>query len=252
MSVDHLDRAVLTALVRIVGRPGATGILYEHRMGDFAEEGVEPATARAVLHSLQARELVERQHETNLVPNPRYRRPTTPPAFAAMQRVTEMYAPQGEPEFLERRGQAVWQLTKSGSAVVASLGAPLRAAATAQEAAAGTKVVPAADRFVALDDNQAEVLKAREAVEEVLATAREANELTATPEDRLAVIREVEGLSALLKGSSVRAAALWQATRESGVLRWLATECASAYVQAAALAALGALGLLAAKLLGSG
>ena len=101
--------------------------------------------------------------------------------------------------------------------------------------------VPAADRFVSLEDNRHEIQEARRAVDDLASLLKGSNNLFADPEERLYVLREVGLLQSSLSGPTVRLATLWQATVESGPIRWLAKESASAAVKAAVERAVAAL-----------
>ena len=104
------------------------------------------------------------------------------------------------------------------------------------------ELIPAADRFVSLDHNSREYREAVDAVAVLADTIRVTNSpIFADEGQRLAVLSEVNGIQGLLKATTVRVAAVWQAVREHGVLRWLASAGAGGVLGNVAYDALKAL-----------
>lgn len=87
---------------------------------------------------------------------------------------------------------------------------------------ASAELIPGSDRFVTLDHNSREYREAVDAVAALENAIRVTNlPIFADEGQRLAVLSEVQGIQGLLKATTVRVAAVWQAVRENGVLRWL-------------------------------
>ncbi len=95
--------------------------------------------------------------------------------------------------------------------------------------------VPAADRFVSIGHNSQGFSDAISSLSDLAEEVRKTNvDLTADPADKLAIYREVENLKSLLEESKVRVAAIITATRENGILHWLAVQTASGTINALA------------------
>lgn len=94
--------------------------------------------------------------------------------------------------------------------------------------------VPAADRFVGIDHNSTEFQEAGKALEELVAEVRGSNELSVNAEDRACILSEVQSLRELIKLPRVRVSVIVDATRESGILGWLAKEIGSGVIKALA------------------
>ena len=105
-------------------------------------------------------------------------------------------------------------------------------------------LVPAADRFVLRSDNQTAFQQASDSVACLTKAVRGANGLFADPDERLGVIRELEGVSRLLDGAKVRAAAVFDVISGKGVVRWLTRAGAAGVVGELATGALRALARL--------
>lgn len=105
----------------------------------------------------------------------------------------------------------------------------------------GSDVVPAADRFVTLDHNDPLVHDAQKAVANLADEITRSNDLHVTGDERLALVREVEGVQSLLAGKAVRASAIWAAVRENSAISWLSKETGSGVIRALAGAAVLAL-----------
>jgi len=104
------------------------------------------------------------------------------------------------------------------------------------------KTAPAANRFVPIDHNSQPYKDADSSLDELSAQISGDNsELFADPADRVAVLSEVNGIRELIKGTMVRATAVLAATRDSGVLSWLAQQTASELVRTFAAKAIAAL-----------
>lgn len=104
------------------------------------------------------------------------------------------------------------------------------------------EVIPAADRFVALDHNSAEYKNAVESVDRLTNAIRTTNiPLFVDQSQRLAVMREAEGIRNLLNGTSVRLAAIAQHIRAGGFLPWLVVAAGAGVVGNYAYAAIEAL-----------
>lgn len=94
--------------------------------------------------------------------------------------------------------------------------------------------VPAADRFVSTQDNQAEVLQAIESIEALAKAISSSNELFANSDERLQVSKEINTLKEIIEQPTIRISALWDATRNNSLLKWLAEQAVSAIVRGAA------------------
>jgi len=103
------------------------------------------------------------------------------------------------------------------------------------------KLIPAAGRFVSRDDNLPIVQRAEQELQSLKEGLLTANDLCVTPDQRLAVISEVEGLLSLLKQPLIRIRAIYEATRDHAVLKWLAAGAGAGIVGAKADAAVNAL-----------
>jgi hypothetical protein len=111
----------------------------------------------------------------------------------------------------------------------------------AQDSDQENSMVPASDRFVSRSDNSLLFEKAEHELDTLIEAVRTANDLKVTADERLAIIREVEGTRSILKEPAVRARAIYHATHQNAALGWLAKEAASGVVRAAAAAAVTAL-----------
>lgn len=98
--------------------------------------------------------------------------------------------------------------------------------------------IPASDRFVSRSDNEDAAQSAIQALSELSERIRNSNELTASPEERAALSKEVDGLKEGVAQSKIRVATIWNAITGSGVLRWLAERAADATLNALALDAI--------------
>ena len=86
----------------------------------------------------------------------------------------------------------------------------------------GLPPAPPQDRFLRRSDNESAFAAAVVALDGLTDAVRSSNSLFAAAEERLAIVREVEGLRRLLDHGVVRARALWDAIRPRGILGWLA------------------------------
>lgn len=142
-------------------------------------------------------------------------------------------------------GSAAYALTNRGLTAVSDL----RASSTKEQIADASSSkatdtnfpVPASDRFVTRSDNVPLFEKAEQELEALTEAIRAANELKVTADERLAILSEVEGVRALVNQRVVRARAVYDATRDSAALGWLAKEASSGVVRALAAAAVTAL-----------
>ncbi len=107
-----------------------------------------------------------------------------------------------------------------------------------------SSLVPAADRFVHIDDNSGKREAAQEAVERLAAEVRKSNSLFINGAEKDTVETELTGLRTLLNGSVVRAQSIWQTISGNGVVRWIAQQSVGAAIGALALAAIAALAAL--------
>lgn len=103
------------------------------------------------------------------------------------------------------------------------------------------KITSASDRFVPLDHNSRPYKEADGALEELNKAVIGDNQIFATPEDRAAVLSEIKSLREILNNAVVRVSAVWTATRDSGVLGWLAKEATSGVIRTLATKAVEAL-----------
>lgn len=103
----------------------------------------------------------------------------------------------------------------------------------------GAEYIPAADRFVPINHNSQEVAEAKSALEKLEKRIKTSNELTASQSERLAMISEIQGVRQLLDQPAVRIASIWAATKNSGILAWLATHTADAAITALATEVVG-------------
>ena len=98
-----------------------------------------------------------------------------------------------------------------------------------------TLVIPAADRFVSLSHNSAEVNQAKSALSNLADEIRKTNtELTADPADKIPISREIENLKLLLEESKIRIGVILTATQENSILLWLTLQTASGTIKALA------------------
>ncbi|WP_298284308.1 hypothetical protein [Acidocella sp.] len=111
------------------------------------------------------------------------------------------------------------------------------------------KVAPAADRFVSLSDNQIDTTQAVAAIEKLDKAVRESNELTIDAQDRLQLSREIHVIKDILTEPRIHVVALYDAAKNSSLLKWLAEQTASVAVKLAATDTIQALGHLLQKLL---
>ncbi len=96
--------------------------------------------------------------------------------------------------------------------------------------------IPAADRFVSLTDNQNEVAQAVTALGELSDAIRNTNDpLTANPEDRLLLSKEVDLLKDLISQPRIQVVALYNAIYRNSTVKWLAEQIISGVVQQAAI-----------------
>ncbi|HEY3847963.1 MAG TPA: hypothetical protein VGL95_12710 [Acetobacteraceae bacterium] len=105
----------------------------------------------------------------------------------------------------------------------------------------GIGTVPAADRFVSLNHNSPEYTKAEAALDELTEAIRGSNDLFADPDQKLAVLSEMDDLRTRLKGPVVRAASIWYSLQRTGAVGWLATEAGAGLVRDLAVKAFHAL-----------
>jgi hypothetical protein len=101
--------------------------------------------------------------------------------------------------------------------------------------------IPAADRFVTRSDNAPLFERAEQELEALTEAVRAANDLRVTADQRMAIIREVEGIHDLVRQSAVRARAIYDAVRENSLLKWLAVAAGAGVVGEKATAAVNAL-----------
>lgn len=102
-----------------------------------------------------------------------------------------------------------------------------------------TTEIPASDRFVSLDHNSRDFNEAIETLEKIADRVEKSNELIADKAQRLAIIREVNGLKELIQQPSVRAVTIWHSIKGSGVLAWLTVHGSDAVLNALAVEAVG-------------
>ena len=101
--------------------------------------------------------------------------------------------------------------------------------------------IPAADRFVTRSDNAPLFERAEQELEALTEAVRTANDLRVTADQRLAIIREVEGIRDLVRQPAVRARAIYDAVSENSLLKWLTVAAGAGVVGEKATAAVNAL-----------
>lgn len=101
--------------------------------------------------------------------------------------------------------------------------------------------IPAADRFVTRSDNAPLFEEAEQQLEALTEAVRTANDLKVTADQRMAIIREVEGIRDLVRQPVIRARAIYDAVRENSLLKWLAVAAGAGVVGDKAVAAVNAL-----------
>lgn len=81
--------------------------------------------------------------------------------------------------------------------------------------------IPAADRFVSIDDNQHLVVEAKESLIELSTAIKDANKIVADREDQIRLSREVDYISELISQPRIHISALWDAAKNNSTLKWL-------------------------------
>jgi hypothetical protein len=209
--VSGLDRAILRQLKSSAGQHGKDGWLHEPYLEDFEALGVSGEIVRARLPALVDEGLLEF-------------RPSRPHLTINL----------GEKQF-EVPSNRAWRLTDMGADLAFS---DMEAAGSEPNSIA----VPASDRFVALNHNSPEYREGIEAIGRLSEAVRTTNSaLFADESQRLAVVREIEGIKELLNGTSVRLAAIAQHVRDGSVLLWIAGAAGAGVVGNSAYAAVEAL-----------
>lgn len=207
MAVSDLTistRDFLTALCKSLNHPKSDGKVYESGLASF---GYPAAVSRGLLSSL-----IDKG----------YIRQVEPPTHS------------GLPSFIQSRRIDWWELTAKGAEFMLALASePSRASKPVQ--------VPASDRFVSRTDNESVFSDAEKKLDELIEAVRISNDLRISGEERLAVLSEIQGVRSLIAAPISRAAAIFNATRESAALGWLAKEAGSGTIRALAGAAVVAL-----------
>ena len=98
----------------------------------------------------------------------------------------------------------------------------------------GADPIPA-DRFVTINRNSPAFRQADEVLDRLAHAVRGSNDLFANADERLAVVREVEGVSKAIRAGVVRAAAVLS---DNSVIAFLAKEGVSAVIRTLAVEAL--------------
>lgn len=110
--------------------------------------------------------------------------------------------------------------------------------------------IPAGNRFVSLLDNQNEVSQAITALDQLSDAISKTNDpLTANPEDRVLLSKQVNLLNELISQPRIQLAALYDIVYHNSTLKWLAEQAISGVVRQAAVMALKHLGSLLQSLL---
>jgi hypothetical protein len=104
--------------------------------------------------------------------------------------------------------------------------------------------IPAADRFVSIDDNQPILEETKVALVELSQAVSGANKLFATGEDQIQVSKEIDYVLDLISRPRIHILAVWDATKSNRVLNWLIEQSFSGAVRAAAAKAAEHLGKL--------
>lgn len=91
--------------------------------------------------------------------------------------------------------------------------------------------IPAADRFVEIGDNLPHIVEARQALSELSRAVKEANHLTANPEDQIRLSKEVDYIGELISQPRMHVSALWDAARHNSTLKWLMEQTISGVVR---------------------
>jgi hypothetical protein len=89
--------------------------------------------------------------------------------------------------------------------------------------------VPGSDRFVRLDHNSAGYKEADKSLAELADAIKGSNDLVISPEDRIAVLSEVNGIRSMISGVSVRVGAVYTAAKST--LPSLSSEVTSAVIR---------------------
>ena len=101
--------------------------------------------------------------------------------------------------------------------------------------------VPASDRFVSIGDNQPEVSQAIEALDELSAAIRHPRDtnvsLTADPDDRIILSKEIDAIKELIGQRRIHISALWDSTKSNSTLKWLMEQSISGVVRELAVKA---------------
>lgn len=87
----------------------------------------------------------------------------------------------------------------------------------------GSVAVPAADRFVRLDDNAPELTEAKTVMEDLVREVSTSNSLTLARDERRAIVLEISTLLAMLCERTIRLGQLQFAIAHDGVLNYLKT-----------------------------
>jgi hypothetical protein len=96
---------------------------------------------------------------------------------------------------------------------------------------------PAAGRVIPIDHNSPDVIDVKAKLERLSHAVRGDNELSANPEEKLAYLFEIEDIKEKMNRPAVRLRAMWEATKPSGVIGWLADKAFGGLVGDAAKAA---------------
>jgi hypothetical protein len=104
-------------------------------------------------------------------------------------------------------------------------------ASVTETAEAAAEADATVERFVSIDHTSPAFKETDEALARLEDAVRGSNDLFANPDERLAVISEVQGVRQVIRGKAVRVAAVISAITNNGVIAFLATEFARATIR---------------------
>lgn len=92
-------------------------------------------------------------------------------------------------------------------------------------------IIPSSNRFIHLDHNSGPVREVEQTLVELAEAVRGSNELFANADQKLAILSEPEGIRTTLAQPLARAVQIFELTRQSGVLSWIAREASAGVIR---------------------